>query len=388
MTKRSIKSLFSLLCLLTFLGCTPASAPTTSELRRAAALAPVPSPTIQIGVYMAPASSFQKWKDRGINTIVTDKSKPDSPPETQASRTAYFKAASDLGMQLIIGSDPMGAANDLPRPGLLAWCQPDEPESWSKVVKNPDGSFNWSATTNRYRLDYANLKNIAPNVPVYGNFAGGPLLSARETSTDPRNITLPTYRDFAKGADWLASDFYICPQGRPPEQLANYGKQQDCLQSIGPGKPTYAVVECCDQGLPNGRAPTASEVRAAIWIAMIHGAQGIVYFPLKVQGGFQWDNTPTGVAAAMPVMAAELQANADFIRNGQRTKGTGESAMWTLPNGSTLKVSAVFASGEWTVNVVRNIVVIDPEKEALMKENAALKARQKRIDDWHGAYPN
>jgi hypothetical protein len=375
-----------LLCLLLAFGCNPAPAPPARTIPRAAAAGQ--PPYILISVYMQPASSFQKWKDRGCNAITTDKSKPDSPPETQASRTAYFKAAADLGMKVIIGSDPLGAGNDLSRPGFLAWSQPDEPENWGRVVKNPDGSFNWPATTAKYNLDYRSLKNAAPNVPVYGNFNGGPLMSARETTTDPRNITLPTYREFAKGADWLSADFYIRPQGRPPEQLANYGKMQDILQSIGPGKPTYAVIECCDQGLTNGVAPNASEVRAAIWIAMIHGAQGIAYFPLKVQGGFMWDNTPPDVAAAMPVIAAELQANAEFFRSGQRDYQNDHDATWTLPNRSTLRARASFAAGAWTIRIDRNIVVIDPEKEALQKENAALKARQKRIDDWHGAYPN
>lgn len=326
---------------------------------------------------MQPASNFAKWQARGVNTIVTDKSKPDSPPETAASRTGYFNAAQAASLSVIIGPD----AADTSRPGLLAWSQKDEPEDWGHVLKNADGSFDWKATTDGYISDYARFKSFGTSVPVFGNFNGGPILSARESDTNPKNVTLPMYREFAKGTDWLAADFYIRPQGRPPEQIANYGKVQDRLALIAPGKPSFAIVECADQGLTGGAAPSASEVRAAVWIAIIHGARGIIFFPLKVQGGFSFDNTPPDVAAAMPGIAAELQDNADFILSGQSGKdAASESAIWTLADGSTLKATATFSAGAWTVKVEPHRVMIDPEKEAM-------RARLKRIDGWRAAYP-
>lgn len=87
-----MKFIWIILCLLIPFGCVQSTSTPSSSLNASLATAVVQSPLL-IGVYMQPASNFQKWKDRGCNTIVTDKSKPDSPAETPASRTAYFKAA-------------------------------------------------------------------------------------------------------------------------------------------------------------------------------------------------------------------------------------------------------------------------------------------------------
>lgn len=352
---------------------------------RAAAADP---PFVVVGVYFQPASSFPKWKARGINAVITDKSKPDFPAETAESRAAYFRAAADAGLWLIIGPDPNGPVKD------LAHNQPDEPENWGKVTKRSDGSFDWPATTAKYVAEYNRLKAISPTTPVFGNFNGNPLGSARETDTNPRNVTLPIYREFAKGADWVSADSYVRARGRDASMYSKFiGTYLDRFDSIAPGKPKFAVIEVCDQGLTPEQPPaptahpTASEVRAQMWIAMIHGAKGIAVFPLKVGGGFQWDNVPLDVAAAMPGIFAEAQKFAPFILRGTLTRnapsepGAAQEGTWTLAGSGVLKVRATFAAGVWTVAIDESgVIKVDAEKEAL-------RERLRRVDQWIESFP-
>src|SRR5438477_791486 len=86
---------------------------------------PAPAlPFFFIGVWMQPAKELKKWKDRGINVVVTDKPKPDN-----SSRASYFAAAESAGVKVVIYPDPAGAANDLKNKSFLAWMQGDEPEN-------------------------------------------------------------------------------------------------------------------------------------------------------------------------------------------------------------------------------------------------------------------
>ena len=79
-----------------------------------------PLPFFLIGVWMQPAKELKKWKDRGINVVVTDKPKPDN-----SSRASYFAAAESAGVKVVIYPDPAGAANDLKNKSFLAWMQGD-----------------------------------------------------------------------------------------------------------------------------------------------------------------------------------------------------------------------------------------------------------------------
>jgi hypothetical protein len=326
----------------------PVAVPTTRPTTQ-----PVPPlPFFFIGVWMQPAKELKKWKDRGINVVVTDKPKPDN-----SSRASYFAAAESAGVKVVIYPDPAGAANDLKNKSFLAWMQGDEPENWGHLQKSADGTFDLPGTTQTYCSIYNTLKQVSPTTPVYGNFNGMQLTSTRDKRDARKGIIRDDYKQFFCGSDWISGDWYVRSNGRGPERIADLqGKMIDMLLELSGGtKPAFAYIESCDiriTSAKNGAAPTANEMKAQAWIPVIHGAKGIVYFPLKIGGGFVWDATPPELATAMTELNGQLKKYEEYFLKGKRVKDAKlEAATWTLPDGSTLSASATFSGGDWTFKV-------------------------------------
>ena len=154
--------------------------------------------------------------------------------------------------------------------------------------------------------NYSTWKAADPNIPVLENFAGGYVMGWQG------NITPATYQAYAQGADWISSGIYPVDGWARPEDLDVSGRTIDRLQSLTNGKPQFAIIESGPQNgswLPKGfPGPTATQFRAEVWDSVIHGAQGIIYFPQSLNPTFSYDNTPPDVAAEMTTQDARLTA--------------------------------------------------------------------------------
>ena len=224
-----------------------------------------------IGVYVQWVDSFDKWKGRGINTLV---GVPDGNDANLWSSEARSK-----GLKMIRG--PVNETADANDPMLIAWDTGDEPElngtSASEVV-----------------ADYNRLKAVAPNKPVFVNFAGGFVLEWQG------DCNASCYAQYLPGADWVSSDIYPVA-GWGSSDIGAVGRAVKTLASWDPNKPQFAFIATGDQNLPWAQGlggPTPDQVRAEIWDAIINGARGYAYFPVGLSP-WSWDTTPTNVASEM-----------------------------------------------------------------------------------------
>ena len=249
---------------------------------------PAAPPIFTIGVWSQPAYSFQTWAQRGINTVVNY----DSYGGTDSLAT-WSQVAVDKGLYMI-RQPADNPADDLHQANLLAWMQPDEPELRS-------GFSAANAVSN-----YNTWKSIAPNIPVWENFAGGYVMDWQGS------IAPSTYQAYAQGADWISSGTYPLSGWARPEDLDVSGRTLDRLQTWTGGKPQFAVIESAPQNgnwLPKGfPGANAMQVRAELWDSVIKGAQGIVYFPQSFNPTFSYDNTPPDVVTEMTTQNARLAA--------------------------------------------------------------------------------
>jgi hypothetical protein len=258
----------------------------------------------------AKVDQFKKWKERGLNTVLTNK--PD--PNPNCTRKEYCQRAADNGMVAMLSPDPdpnYDHSKDLSMPGFYAWSQPDEPELWNHLPKKPDGSYDTDLAVKWYVDAYRKLKKHSANTPVFGNFTGN-IMWAGPAS---KPVNSEHYRKWLTGLDIACMDFYITNEGYKVENFHNrMGKPLEIIRVLSQNKPYCAFIECSDYDTTKkGLAPTPTEFNFQIWASVVWGVKGIFYFSHRVVGGFTPDATPPELVEAMKVTNAKLASFSDVL---------------------------------------------------------------------------
>ncbi len=298
----------------------------------------IETPFFPIGVWTQPVSSFDKWKSRGVNTLIEYQG-------DGATIAQWSQAARDRGMYYIRKPDAP-QVNDLGDPNLLAWAFPDEPEITSKYP---------AATLAQYKI---NWNAIDPSKPIWVNFSGGFVLKWQGglSSTD--------YKTFTDSVDWISSSIYpVTGWNRPITSpgLDAPGQAIDRLEKWTDGKPQWAVIENADQELSwiqkEIPGPNAGQFRAEVWDSVIHGAKGVIYFPESFSPSFKFDNTPPEIVAEMTSVDAKLQSLAGVLLSdidpptlGLKTSGPLEGT-WRMKDGKAYFVVLNFSDTAVTQSV-------------------------------------
>ena len=258
-----------------------------------AAQAQVPSTDFfPIGVHAQPKASFDKWAGRGVNTLFQYEGENNSSGVPTVPMNVWSSTAASKGLYYV-RTPSANPADDLQEKNLLAWAQKDEPDL-SNHSPNPAVSIDI----------YQNWKAIGPSKPVWINFAGPNVTQAGAN-----------YTQWDKGGDWIAVDWYPINWGRY-NNINFIGQAIDKLRNDSGGAPKkyMAYIETSWQKLYAGtRGPTKDEFRGEVWSAIMHGANGIIYFPqvvptAAVGGSFSYDGTPADVAAEMTTQDSLIQS--------------------------------------------------------------------------------
>ena len=246
-----------------------------------------PPTFFSIGVWSPIMSSFDRWKARGINTLVQYES-------ASATIDQWTQAAVDRGLYMIRRPRP-NPADDIGQKYLIAWAHPDEPDIAS--TGHP-ASFIAS--------EYAKWKAINPKMPVWVNFSGGFVDQWQGTQG------YKDYKPFLDATDWVSSSVYPVAGWSHPDNLDLAGLSVDRLEKWSQGKPQFAAIETGNQALPwmpsDSTGPTPGQFKAEIWDSIIRGARGIIYFPQRFKPTFSYDDTPPEVVDEMIRQNARMTA--------------------------------------------------------------------------------
>lgn len=300
-----------------------------------------------IGVDYQPSSGFAKWKERGINTVI----RQPAPWEPYAESIETWTArANQLDLKMIRDARP-DPADDAGESNLLAWITFDEPETL------PDGHA-------RVRARHEYLRSFGAR-PVFVNFNGAVLLPAiDDVCGGPGDLDYPglpvldCYPDFIDSEDWVSEDYYPVNFQTGAHNLGTIGQIVDKLTRWSRGKPQFVYIEASFfRPGSSFRALRPAEFRAEIWLAIIHGARGIFYFPHDVKTNNP-DGTPADIVAEMRIQNARITALAPVLQSAINPATMG----WV--GGAPLEATWRLAAG------VRHYVVLNLSSSSVTRRVA------------------
>lgn len=194
----------------------------------------------------------------------------------QGPTESQLTALQSTGMPVLCDQNAIGLAH-LSNKTIMGWLQEDEPDN-----AQPDGSGGYGppVATAAVVSIYNTFKSNDPSRPVFLNLGQGVAWDGWY-GRGVRTNHPEDYYGYVMGGDIVAFDIYpvnssdaavsgnlwYVPQGI--DRLRTY---------TGDAKPVWCWIECTKINASSPAKPTAQQVRSEVWMALIHGANGIGYF--------------------------------------------------------------------------------------------------------------
>jgi len=293
-----------------------------------------------IGVWLQNPANAERYREIGVNLYI---GLWDGPTRPQLDRLRQ------AGMPVM--GLPTEAARDPAFADVVAgWLLPDEPDNAQRL---PDGSgYGPPIPPAEIVSLYCDAATIAPARPVLLQLGMG-VGWERWKGRGPRTGRLEDYPEYARGADIVSFDIY--PVTSRMEGVSGQ------IDLIGRGlarlhewkaadQPAWVTIGLTRIGNPDV-LPTPEEIRAQIWMGLVHGAQGLIYFvhqfrPTRIEAALFED--PAGMAA-VKAEHARIQALAPVLLSptvaGAATVVSGDVALMAKDHGDRRYLFAVSMTG-------------------------------------------
>ena len=188
----------------------------------------------------------------------------------QGPTTSQLTALTSASMPAYCDQNSTGLAN-LQNKIIAGWTQQDEPDN-----AQPDGNGGYGPCVAPSTIQnlYQQMKSADPSRPVFLNVGQGVANDAwvgrGSCSNQPQD-----YPEYAKGCDIVSFDIYPVNSGLDITLVA---LGVDRLgQDVNYKKPVWNWIECTRIDQANAK-PTPEQVKAEVWMSIVHGSMGIGYF--------------------------------------------------------------------------------------------------------------
>jgi hypothetical protein len=252
-----------------------------------------------IAVWLQSESNAQKYKDIGVNTFV---GLWEGPTEAQLS------ALTKVGMPAICAQSGVWASH-LSDPMILSWMHDDEPDN-----AQPDGKGGYLPCIDPSVIvtRYTTFKSNDATRPVFLNLGQG-VANVDWVGRGTCTGKVAMYPEYAKGADILSFDVYpVNNNDASHNQLWLVASGVDRLrQASSYKKIVWNWIEVTAIDAQPASKPTPQQVKAEVWMSLIHGSMGIGYFchiigPPFTEAGLLADTTMTSAVAAINAQIKSL----------------------------------------------------------------------------------
>ena len=293
-----------------------------------------------IAVWLQDVRNIQKYQDIGINLYV---GLWQGPTEQQLS------ALEKAGMPVICAQNEVGLRN-LNRKVIVGWMHRDEPDNAQSLGAGK--GYGPPIPPEQIIEGYKQMREKDPTRPVFLNLSQG-VAWDKWYGRGVRTNKPEDYPQYVQGADLLSFDIYPVTHTHKDVMgklwMVPYGVER--LRGwVNDQKPVWTCIECTNIEHPE-KKPTPKEVRSIVWMSIIHGAKGIMYFCHSFKPRTDEDAllADPQMAAAVATMNKEITSLAAVINSPTIQDGaTVESSAESVPVATMVKkrsgATFVFAS--------------------------------------------
>jgi hypothetical protein len=228
-----------------------------------------------IAVWLQSPAKARQYREAGINTYV---GLWKGPTEEQL---AELKRA---GMKVICDQNE-AARKHLDDPTIIGWMHGDEPDNAQSLGSGK--GYGPPILPEKIIADYQRLRAADPTRPVLLNLGQG-VAYDNYIGRGVRRDHPEDYAEYVKGCDIASFDIYPVVHDRPEVAgklwfVAN-GVER-LVKWAGPERIVWNCIECTRISQPQKKA-TPHQVRAEVWMSLIHGSRGLIYFVHEWQPRF------------------------------------------------------------------------------------------------------
>ena len=219
-----------------------------------------------VAVWLQNPSQAAKYRDAGINTYVGLWSGP------TAAQLDQLKAA---GIKVVCHQNAF-ALSRKDDPTIIAWMHGDEPDN---AQPKQGGGYGPPILPEKIVADYKRIREADPSRPVLLNLGQG-VAWDNYIGRGVRRNKPEDYPEYLKGCDIASFDIYpaVHDHGDIMGKLWKVSEGVERLRKWGEGK--KIVWNCIEASrIDNEKVkPTAAQIRAEVWMSLIHGSTGLIYF--------------------------------------------------------------------------------------------------------------
>ncbi len=232
-----------------------------------------------IAVWLQDPSNAKRYQEVGINLYV---GLWKGPTEEQL---ATLKAA---GMRVICEPNAVGMAHQ-DDSTIVGWMHGDEPDNAQPVVDPKTGKRGYGPPVPPARIvdAYRKLREQDPSRPILLNLGQG-VANDQWVGRGPEGKP-EDYLTYVKGGDIISFDVYpVAGLNRPDSEdyLWYVAKGVDRLAKwTNNQKFLWNCIECTHIDNPQAKA-SPHQVRAEVWMSLVHGSTGLIYFVHQFQPKF------------------------------------------------------------------------------------------------------
>lgn len=330
-----------------------------------------------IAVWLQSPSNAERYKKAGINLYVGLYRGPSE------EELATLKAA---GMRVVCEQNSVGLQHR-DDPTIAGWMHGDEPDNAQPLPggKGYGGPIPYTKIVD----DYKRLQANDPTRPIMLNLGQG-VANDRWVG---RAAKVEDYPHYCEGSDIVSFDVYPVASLRKPagaESLWFVPKGVDRLREwTKDQKRVWNCIECTHIDDPERQA-TPEQVRSEVWMSLIHGSRGLIYFVHQFKPRFN-EHALLDDPVMLPAMTAlnrQIQElapilNSPTVANGAQVASSNAEVPVDVLVKRQGKTTYVFAAGMRN-GITRAAITLPGVKTArvtVLGENRAVFVRDGKLED-------